>query len=95
MNITLSAFTFLQRKLKERGVDCSGGSMELPEPLAAGELAGRLGLEPTEVEAVFVNGKIAAPDTLLHDGDRVALVAPGTPGPYRALLGMVKLGPTS
>lgn len=90
ITVTFSAFSFLQAKLKRRGSDPTG-SLEVPDSLPAAELAPRLGLERRDVEAVFVNGKVVPDDTVLNDGDRVALVPPGTPGPYRALLGMVRL----
>lgn len=38
-----------------------------------------LGIEPQEMEGVFVNGRIAPLDTLLRDGDRIAALPPGTP----------------
>ena len=48
-----------------------------------------LGLSAKDVEGVFVNGRISPNDTRLYDKDRVALLPPGTPGPYRLLLGLV------
>ena len=88
--ITFSAFSFLRPKLAGRGVCCSGATLEMPEGITVGELAARLGLEEGDVEAAFINGRITSVDSALHDGDRVALVPPGTPGPYRVLLGIAK-----
>ena len=48
------------------------------------------GLEENDVEAVLVNGTVRPFHHVLADGDRVAAIPPGTPGPYRMLLGMVK-----
>jgi sulfur carrier protein ThiS len=53
------------------------------------DLLAQMDLSPGDVEAVFVNGLVRPVDTVLTDGDRVALVPPGSPGPYRLLLGMV------
>ena len=44
----------------------------------------------TEVEAAFVNGVVVPFEQVLEDKDRVALVPPGTPGPYRVMLAMVQ-----
>lgn len=51
------------------------------------DLIGQVQLTPDDVEAVFVNGKVAPLDTVIQENDRVALIPPGTPGPYRVLLG--------
>jgi len=88
--ITFSAFSFLRPKLTGRGVCCSNGTLEISEGITVDELAERLGLEEGDVEAAFINGEITSLDSTLHDGDRVALVPPGTPGPYRVLLGIAK-----
>jgi len=53
------------------------------------EFISQVCLAPEEVEAVFINGKVSSFDTILQDKDRVALVPPGIPGPYRVLLGFV------
>jgi hypothetical protein len=66
-------------------------------PLPAGQLSGRelltmLEIAEDQVEVLFINGKAAMPaDAVISPGDRVALVPPGTPGPYRVYLGFVKL----
>jgi sulfur carrier protein ThiS len=91
--IAFSAFSSLQPKLARKRVAYNSARLEIPEGTTAEQLVARLGLGPRDVEAVFVNGRVVPPGSVLRDGDRVALVPPGTPGPYRALLGMVK--PTS
>jgi len=65
---------------------------DLKDQCTALELAEKLDLPSELIEAVFVNG-LASPveDGVIKPGDRVAFIPPGTPGPYRALLGMVKL----
>jgi hypothetical protein len=47
-----------------------------------------MGLEPSSIEAVFINHKVQPKNTLLKEGDRVALLPPGTPGSYRLILGI-------
>jgi len=65
---------------------------QLHKECSALELANILDLPLDMIEAVFVNGKAASlEDGQVKPGDRVGFVPPGTPGPYRALLGMVKI----
>ena len=81
-------FHFLHKYMKERemapelfmdvgseGVDCASllSRLEVPEDM---------------VEAVFINGTARSIRDKVYAGDRVAFVPPGTPGPYRVLLGM-------
>jgi hypothetical protein len=72
-----------------------------PSPLAVDierattgvELLALLDIPPEKVEVIFVNGKAFEPSMAeISGGDRVALVSPGVPGPYRALLGFKKSG---
>lgn len=86
-HITFNAFSFLQKKLKEKKLPFSNVRMEIKEGSNALDLICQVQLSPEEVEVVFINGKVAPMDTPIQDGDRVALVPPGTPGPYRVLLG--------
>lgn len=88
-NITFNAFSFLQKKLKDKRVPCSDVSMMIGSKTTAEDIILQVGLTPEDVEAVFINGKVSSFDTVLQDNDRVALVPPGTPGPYRVLLGFV------
>lgn len=90
ITITFSAFSFLQSKLKTKNIPYANATLELPEGISLKALITRLGLGLEDVEAAFVNHKVVPMDTLLKNNDRVALVPPGTPGPYRVLLGMVK-----
>ena len=85
--ITFNAFSFLQKKLKEKQIEYSNVIMNLDEKISAEELVRKVQLEQEDVEVVFINGKVASFDTILKDNDRVALIPPGTPGPYRVLLG--------
>jgi molybdopterin converting factor small subunit len=91
IEITFNAFSFLRAKLKRNNVDFTEATLQLPGGISAKALIETIGLKVEEVEGVFVNNKIVPMDTLLKQGDRVALVPPGTPGPYRVMLGMVAL----
>ena len=90
--ITLNAFSFLQKKLKAQGRPYANVSMDVADGTTAVDLLTMMGLEPEDVEAVFVNGRVVSFDTIIKDGDRVGLVPPGTPGPYRVMLGIVQRG---
>ena len=85
--ITFNAFSFLQKRLKEKHLAYSNVPMTLKQGTCAKDLIRQVQLEPEDVEVVFVNGKVASFDTIIQDNDRVALIPPGTPGPYRVLLG--------
>lgn len=56
------------------------------------DLAMSLDLPLDQIEAVFVNG-IASPlnQAVIKPGDRVGFIPIGVPGPYRLMLGMVKV----
>lgn len=85
--ITFNAFSFLQKKLKEKQIDYSNVIMTVDQGITATDLIRQVHLTPEEVEVVFINGRVAAFDTILRENDRVALIPPGTPGPYRVMLG--------
>ncbi len=86
-DIIFNAFSFLQKKLKEKGIEYTNTSMTIDKGTRAKDVIGLVGLTPSEVEVVFINGKVGPMDTILKDNDRIALIPPGTPGPYRVLLG--------
>lgn len=88
--ITFSALSFLREPLRKRGIACSDAAMTIAEGMTPADLIDSLGLAPGQVEAVFVNGRAAGLDAVLGDGDRVALMPPGTPGPHRVLLRIKK-----
>jgi len=85
--ITFNAYSFLQKKLREKQIDCSNVTMTVEQGTRAKDLIRKVQLSPEEVEVVFINGKVAPFETIIRDNDRVTLVPPGTPGPYRVLLG--------
>lgn len=88
-SVLFNAFSFLQKKLKAQNIPCVDAVLDLNDGQCVQDILDGLGIEPQDIEGVFVNGKIAPLDTLLHDGDRIAALPPGTPGPYRLLLGLV------
>jgi len=88
--ITFNAFSFLQKKLKEKNLAFSNVTMEIENGFTPRDLIHKLTLSETDVEVVFINGKVGKLDTELNQDDRVAFVPHGTPGPYRVLLGFKK-----
>ena len=90
MEITFSAFLSLRAKLDGAGVPCRQARLEAPDGCTVGGLIAQVGLDDTDVEAVFVNGRVMPMDTPLTERDRVAFVPPGTPGPHRCLLGIAR-----
>ncbi len=90
MTITFNAFSFLRKKLKEQNIPYVEASIEFPDGYTPQDIINQFGFEEGEVEAVFVNRKVKSRDTKLHDGDRIALLPPGTPGSYRLILGIKK-----
>ncbi len=87
--IEVRAFGDLKKLFEQRGwgfplmVDQEG-------EISAADLAQKLDLPKEKIEIVFLNGKTQRLDCLINPGDRVAFVPPGTPGPYRVLLGFVQ-----
>ena len=88
--IIFSALSFLRKPLRKQGIDCCEAAMIIAEGTTPAGLLGQLGLAREAVEAVFINGKAGDYETPLKDGDRVALMPPGTPGPHRVLLRIKK-----
>lgn len=88
MQIILNAFSLLREELTKQGYCYLNAPMSLPENMNIKGLIDFMGLEQKSVEAVFVNHKVMPKETMLQEGDRIALVPPGTPGSYRLMLGM-------
>ncbi|MFK5881884.1 MAG: MoaD/ThiS family protein [Sulfurospirillum sp.] len=91
MKIIFNAFSFLRKKLKEQNIPYVEASLEFPDNFTPQKIIEKFGFKDSEVEAVFINRKVQPKDTLLHDGDRIALLPPGTPGSYRLILGIKKI----
>lgn len=90
--ILFNAFAALQQKLKKQNREYANVTVEIPDDYTIIHLMQDLGIEREEVEAAFINGTVQPFDSVLQDGDRIALVPPGTPGPYRVFLGMKNKG---
>jgi molybdopterin converting factor small subunit len=86
--IILKAFSFLQPTLREKGLQADENVIPLCPGDTIQTVLDRLGIDPSMVEGCFVNGLVHPTHTELKPGDRVALVPPGTPGPYRFILGI-------
>ena len=85
--ITFNAFSFLRRKLEKSHVECANARMKIDPGMTAADVVQKVGLSMEEVEVAIINGKVSPLSAPVKDDDRVALVPPGTPGPYRVLLG--------
>nr|WP_319392756.1 MoaD/ThiS family protein [uncultured Desulfobacter sp.] len=88
-SVLFNAFSFLQTKLKAKNIPCVDAVLDFEDGQCVQDILDGLKIEPQDIEGVFVNGKISPLDTRLQDGDRIAALPPGTPGPYRLLLGLV------
>lgn len=86
--ILFNAFAALQQKLKNSNRAYSNVTIQISDHYTIMNLMKDLDLTPEEVEAAFINGTVQPFDSVLRNGDRIALVPPGTPGPYRVFLGM-------
>ncbi len=91
IEITFNAFSFVREKLKKQNISYLNSVMKLADNTTPHKLIQDLGLTQEDVEAVFINGKVLPKTTPLQNGDRVALVPPGTPGSYRITLGIKEL----
>lgn len=90
-NIELRAFMQLTETFRKRKWP-SPFFLEVDGRTTGHELLAILDIPQDQVEVIFVNGKASpAADAVIQPGDRVALAPPGTPGPYRVLMGFKKL----
>ena len=87
ITITLNAFSFLRKKLIEQNIPYHDNKMLVKKNTTPSQIIKSLGY----LEFTFINGKVMPMDTMLNDGDRIALVPPGTPGSYRLILGAKKV----
>ncbi len=76
-DIKFSAFSFLKKKLNDEGVDCTSSPLNIPDDISVNALIEHIGLEASDVEAVFLNHKIMPKSTIIQNGDKIALVPPG------------------
>jgi hypothetical protein len=90
--IELRAFMDLAELFRERNWP-SPLEVDIQGEMTGVQLLALLDIPQEKVEVVFVNGKAFDPPmAVVTGGDRVALVPPGVPGPYRALLGFKEIG---
>jgi len=83
-----NASSFLQKKVKDNGFGYANVKKHLPDNYTITRLISDLKLSDSDVEGVFINGKSGAFDYVIQNGDRVALIPPGIPGPHRYLFGI-------
>ena len=89
--IEVRFFMFLTKLCQERNWP-SPMQVELADEISGIALLEKLDVPAEKVEVLLVNGKAFRPDeATIHPGDRVALLPPGTPGPYRVMLGFKKM----
>lgn len=88
MQVYLKAFSTLRETLKQQGIGYLGEPFTCKEGICVAELIAALGYEASAVEGVFVNHTVVPKTTILKEGDKVALIPPGTPGSYRLILGI-------
>lgn len=90
--IELRAFMGLRAVFKERDWPIPFLLDISKDKITGQDLLLLLNISQEQVEVIFINGKAFIPSqAIINGGDRVALVPPGTPGPYRLLLGFVDL----
>ncbi|GAB6157907.1 hypothetical protein JCM39194_11070 [Desulfotomaculum varum] len=87
-SIELRGFAKLQGVMKEKGFGFPA-IYEVGEGLTGYQLLEQLAIPPADVEAIMVNGSVCSLSAYIKPGDRVAILPPGTPGPYRVILGIV------
>ncbi|MEG6521501.1 MoaD/ThiS family protein [Desulfotomaculum sp. 1211_IL3151] len=87
--IELRAFGALQKILSEEGYSFPT-KIEIEANTTGYDLIDRLKIDKKQVEAVFINGLVEGLSHPIAPGDRVALLPPGTPGPYRVFLGIIQ-----
>ena len=86
--IEVRFFMFLAELAKERNWPVPL-SLEIDSGMTGLALLDELAISLRQVEALMVNGKVVGlSEARLQPGDKVALLPPGTPGPYRVLLGI-------
>ncbi|MCL5058934.1 MAG: MoaD/ThiS family protein [Actinobacteria bacterium] len=85
--VEVRGFSFIKELFDRRGLPFPV-LVDLAEECPALDLARSLDIPGELIEAVFINGVAGGLDGLVRPGDRVAFVPPGTPGPYRVILGI-------
>ncbi len=92
---TVRMFGALHTIRKERGLEPTTEVCIPAGGCAARDIACELDLPLEKIEAVFINHKAYDLDHVVQQGDRVAFVPTGVPGPHRLLLGIFGAGQQS
>ena len=92
---TVRMFGALHTIRKERGLEPTTEVCIPAGGCAARDIACELDLPLGKIEAVFINHKAYDLDHVIQQGDRVAFVPTGVPGPHRFLLGIYGAGQQS
>ncbi len=89
-SVEVRAFGQLKKFFKERGWPFPV-YYRLGKECTALDLAQNLDLPADKIEAVFINGRVySLQEGTVKAGDRIAFIPPGTPGPYRVMLGIAQ-----
>ena len=89
---TVRMFGALHTIRKERGLEPTTEVCIPAGGCAARDIACELDLPLEKIEAVFINHKAYGLDHVIQQGDRVAFVPTGIPGPSRLFLGIYGAG---
>lgn len=93
--VPVRMFGLLHEFRRERGLP-STVSVAVPRAgTTARAIAEGLGLPIELIEGAFVNGTVYGIDHEVRQGDRLAFVPQGTPGPHRVFLGLYRAGKES
>ena len=90
-NVEVRFFMFLAELCKERNWPVPM-LVEIEDEVSGPDFLEKLDVPIERVEVLLINGKAVWPsEAKIRPGDRLALLPPGTPGPYRVLLGIRKM----
>ncbi|MCG8400989.1 MAG: MoaD/ThiS family protein [Firmicutes bacterium] len=90
-SVEVRGFSYLKEIFDQRGWPFPVW-WPLERECSAKQLAAMMELPGEKIETVFVNGRAGPLSRTISPGDRVAFVPPGTPGPYRVILGLINSG---
>ncbi len=85
--VTVRMIAMLYGYCQQRGLPTTVRLEVPPQGRSAREIALELQLPVERIEGVFLNHRGAGLDALVHPGDRLAFVPPGTPASHPAFFG--------
>lgn len=86
--VTVRMLGALEVRMKEQGLSPEL-EVEVPEGgMRAAAIADQIEIPRDMIEAVFINGRAKPVEEVVFPGDRLVILPPGIPGPYRVLLGI-------